>query len=72
MDIGSGGAASQQLALPPGAASNPWAGQPLLHLPLQLNALGQAADAGAAAGGKLAARQQQRQAQEGEQRMDIG
>lgn len=73
VDIGSGGAASQQLALPPGTTTNPWAGQPLLHLPLQLNALGQAAEAAGAAGGKLTARQQERQVQEGEQQcMDIG
>lgn len=66
VDIGGGSTTGQLAPLSP--AANPWAGQPLLHLPLQLEPIDQAA--GAAAATKLAARQQRQEGEE--QRIDVG
>ncbi|PRW33215.1 Retinoblastoma-binding 5 [Chlorella sorokiniana] len=75
VDIGSSSNTSQQPAPTAGPAADPLAGVPLLHLPLQLNLLGEAAQEAEAAGGKRAAaqrRQQEQGQEEEEERMDIG
>lgn len=73
VDIGASSGCTPQ-PVPAAAAASPWAGPPLLHLPLQLQPLEDDApqQAAAAGGGEQLKGMELQQGEDGQQRMDVG